>query len=289
MTQKVLVVGDTILDIYCHGEVNRISPEAPVPVFDFIKEEHILGGATNVAANIRTLSGDPRVKIDYFGFHSLDIQTLLGAHDINCIGVPVSKEDVLVKKRFVADQQQLLRVDNYKKYAREEIQAVNELTFKQLDLTQYDIIVVSDYDKNTLDIEQFDLLAETPNIPKIIDLKRVRSEMMSFRIPTSCILKCNLKEFDSNPHISLLGARVIVTTGEQGYWFPETNERFPRAKSNGEVVDVVGAGDVFLAGMAVNFLESGTLDPYASAAFGNLCAGEKVKHFGTVAVKRKMI
>lgn len=288
MSKKVLVVGDTILDIYCYGSVERISPEAPVPVFDFEKEECVLGGATNVAANIRSLMRDSDVKIDYFGFYSLKILDLLSSKDIKCIGVPVNFDEILTKRRFVSSNTQLLRVDNHKKYSKIDHLAVNALTFDLLDLSQYDIIVVSDYDKNTLELKHFDILAEATDIPKIIDLKRIRPDMMSFA-NKNCILKCNLKEYDLNPHISFLGAKVVVTTGENGYWFPQTDERFPRSKIDGEVVDVVGAGDVFLAGMAVNFLESGILDPYKLCDFGNRCAGEKVKHFGTVAVNRKLL
>lgn len=280
--KRVLVIGDTILDIYCYGEVNRISPEAPVPVFDYKSEEHVLGGACNVAANIRTLLKDKDTSIDYFGYYSKEISDLLRKYKIGCVGVPVNDNLILKKQRFVCDKHQLLRVDNHKKYK----DVNNWLKYKSVDLQHYDIIVISDYDKGTLKEAEFELLSYANNY-KIIDLKRVRSPI-SFR-DSDCILKCNEKEYESNKNITRLGANVVVTKGDKGYYFPLTDELFPNVRHTGEVIDVVGAGDVFLAGMAVNFLESGNFDMHEMAAFGNICAGEKVKHFGTIAVDRGVI
>lgn len=285
--KRVLVIGDTILDVYYYGEVNRISPEAPVPVFDYIKEEKILGGACNVAANIRTLLKDKQVQIDYFGFYSLEIQNLLLKYNIDCIGVPVQDSLILKKERFVCDKHQLLRVDNHKQYKLWE-QNVNWLKYKQPNFSQYDVVVVSDYDKGTLTLQEFETLREIDN-NKIIDLKRVRHGM-SFS--DNCILKCNEKEFILNPNIVSLGGHVVVTKGSEGYHLPYTNERFPSYRNYGDssnIIDVVGAGDVFLAGMCVRYLELGNFDLYDMSSFGNMCAGEKVKHFGTVALDRDLI
>ena len=279
---KILVVGDTILDIYTYVSVDRVSPEGPFLIADYLTEDHVLGGACNVAANIRTLLKDKDVKIDYFGFYSLEIQNLLLKYKIDCIGIPVKENEILKKQRFVCDKHQLIRVDNRKLY---DSNNVNWLRYKPPIFDDYDIIVVSDYDKGTLKEEEFKTLGETSSF-KIIDLKRVRSNM---RFLPKCILKCNSKEFISNLHILGIGPEIVVTNGGEGYFLPLTNEKFSRANIDGEVIDVVGAGDVFLAGMSVNFLETGCFDIYDMSAFGNKCAGEKVKHFGTVALDRGLI
>lgn len=282
---RVLVAGDTILDVYSHGTVERISPEAPVPVFDHSHDNLALGGACNVASNIRSLFRDRRLEIDFFGFYSIDIAHMLSEFHINCIGVPA---EVLKKKRIVANNHQLLRIDNFKNYKDDNLSAVLRHKWEQIKFENYDIVVLSDYDKYTLTEKEFNYLADSlVDTPLLVDLKRVRSNMNHFNSKT--ILKCNQKEYDSNPHIKFLSKNLVVTQGERGYCFPNTKESFPGVKRKGEVIDVVGAGDVFLAGMAVNFLEAKAFDPYAMCAFGNLCAGEKVKHFGTVALKRELI
>lgn len=288
---KVLVVGDTILDIYSHGTVERISPEAPVPVFDHSHDEKVLGGACNVAANVRSLSRDDNLEIDFFGFYSPDIKHMLGEYCIECIGIPCGPEDVLQKKRIVADKHQLVRIDNHKKYKDTGLAAVLHHKWNQINFEDYDLLVLSDYDKGTLTEKEFKTLVDLQHIPKVIDLKRVRATMEDFdkHRHLKTIVKCNMKEYLENSRITYLSELVVITKGADGYMLPNTQENFPSVRTNGEVVDVVGAGDVYLAGMAVNFLESKSFDIYAMSAFGNLCAGEKVKHFGTFAVKRDLL
>lgn len=287
--KKVLVVGDTILDAYSYGEVDRISPESPVPVFDFKREELVLGGAANVAANIRTLSlKSELLKIDYFGYYSHKIYDMFSKYNVNCVGIPIREEEILKKQRFVCNKHQMIRVDYNKKYEGDILYA-SYMKFKNLNFSEYDLIVVSDYDKNTLQDDEFSLLSSLKNKNRLIDLKRVRKNMSSMNFgKDTCVIKCNMKEYDSNPYLMMLGSKVVVTAGGSGYFFPETKESFPAAKK-GEIVDVVGAGDTFLAGMAINCLEKESFDLQAMAHNGNICASEKVTHFGTVAVERKMI
>lgn len=287
--KKVLVVGDTILDTYSYGEVERISPESPVPVFDFKNEEHILGGAANVAANIRTLSlKSELLKIDYFGFYSHKVYEMFSQYNIECVGIPIRDEEILRKQRFVCNKHQMLRVDYNKKYSGDILYS-SFMKFKNLNFSEYDLIVVSDYDKNTLQDDEFSLLASMKNKNRLIDLKRVRRNMSSTNFgKETCIIKCNTKEYDMNPHLMMLGAQVVVTAGGNGYFMPETKESFPATK-NGEIIDVVGAGDTFLAGMAISCLERNSFDIYSMSSNGNLCASEKVAHFGTIAVDRSML
>lgn len=287
--KKVLVVGDTMLDVYSYGDVERISPESPVPVFDFKNEEHILGGAANVAANIRTLSLESELlKIDYFGYYSHKIYQMFSKYNIECVGIPIREEEILKKQRLVCNKHQMLRVDYNKKYSGDILHA-SFMKFKNLNFSEYDLIVVSDYDKNTLNDDEFSLLASLKHKNRIIDLKRVRKNMssLSFGKETS-IIKCNMKEYDQNPYLMMLGSKLVVTAGGNGYFFPETKESFP-AQKKGDIVDVVGAGDTFLAGMAIDYLEKGSFDLQSMSKNGNRCASEKVTHFGTVAVDRSLI
>lgn len=283
--ERILVVGDSILDIYSYGNVDRVSPEAACFVLDHSYEERILGGACNTAANIRSLSKLPDLKIDYFGFTSLNLSSMFKDYRIECVGIPIEEDEILQKKRYVCKNQQLLRVDNRKLYDDKGHRAISSMKFKNLDFSKYDLIVVSDYDKGTLTSGEFEILSDL-QIPTIIDLKRVRKCMPNFR-GSPCIMKCNEKELDENPFVPMLADKVVVTLGSKGYSMPNTKETFPATNRTGKVIDVIGAGDSFLAGMATQFIESKDFDEYKMAAFGNRVAGEKVKHFGTLAVDRK--
>ena len=112
---NVLVIGDTILDRYVEGRVDRISPEAPVPVL--LRKDHweVLGGACNVAANIGSLTGYAG-EVDFFGFGSMDVVRMLAEQRVNFCGVAVTKEVLLTKTRYISDNHKLLREDKNEEY-----------------------------------------------------------------------------------------------------------------------------------------------------------------------------
>ncbi len=280
---KVLVFGDTILDEFCFGSVDRISPEAPIPVMDYKSSSLRLGGAANVAANIKSLLKDDTVKVHYHGWVSPIISSLLTDIDVPVKEINCEDNEILLKTRYVSNKHQILRVDTNKEYKRE---LKTDWSF----LKDYDLIVLSDYDKGTI-LAHFQSILLCSSCKILIDFKtdkmfwylegRETGDKETF---ARIFLKSNEKESDelqNNENISCYA--TITTKGAAGY--AVNNADFPM-KFEQNVSDVVGAGDTFLAGMAVNFLETGLWDPYAMAAFGNLCAVEKVRHFGTVAVKR---
>src|ERR1043166_3314527 len=110
---RVLVVGDVMLDHFMWGSVARISPEAPVPVVDFVRESFMPGGAANVARNLSAL----RAATELFGMIGRDeggkcLKHLLSEQKVDCVGLlPDSSRPTSMKTRIVAHQQQLVRVD----------------------------------------------------------------------------------------------------------------------------------------------------------------------------------
>jgi rfaE bifunctional protein kinase chain/domain len=281
--KRVLVVGDTLVDNYVFGDVFRISPEAPIPVLDVSHESKLLGGAANVAANIVSLTGTT-FEIDYFGFVDWFVEEKLKSFDIRPTGVPVSVTDMLYKNRFVCNRHQLLRVDNKKKYDK-ELCLVSDLKFCSIDLSIYDVIIVSDYDKGTFSKEVFNHI-QASNKLILADLKK-RKEYYNSETLKNIILKCNMKEYNEEfGAIFDLFKDTVLTHGKDGYELSFDSEKiYPAKRLQSEIIDVVGAGDVFLAGMVANFLEEG-YDLEKMCKFGNRAAGEKVKHFGTTVVKR---
>lgn len=282
--RNILVVGDTILDRYIFGKVDRLSPEGPFPVLDYTNEYDVLGGALNVCANISNLS--PDTFINYCGFYCNNVLSL--CRDYPNIGlidsaIPVPCDQILTKIRYVARQRQLLRMDILQKYNKSnsfslkmKLQEIIKKKYK------YDLLVISDYNKGSID-ECWDLIKQF-DCPKLIDSKY---RFLDFH-DENTILKINHQEYQ-NLYQDLKCKEIVITMGGKGFMLKKANKTFSREAKYDEVVDVVGAGDAFLAGMCANFLETGNFDPEAMAIYGNKVAGAKVKHFGTVAVEKEEI
>mgnify|MGYP001570347563 CR=1 FL=1 len=283
--KKVLVFGDAVLDEYIFGEVNRVSPEAPVVILEYESNKIVLGGACNVATNIKTLlENDEEIKVHYYGWTSPVITSLLTG-----LGIPIKEtncedKDILLKTRYVSNNHQILRVDTNKKY--------NKPFFYDFGfIRDYDLIVLSDYCKGTITTETLQKILTNSNCPILFDFKDWSVVYGSFfqRDFKRTILKCNEKEAriselkSRKPFIPNLNG--IITLGSRGYEIIDGSVH--ACVKSGNVIDIVGAGDTFIAGMAVNFLETGNFDIRTMAEFANYCAAEKIRHFGTWAVKRE--
>lgn len=286
---NVLVVGDVILDEYIYGKVERISPEAPVPVFDYSGlTEQKLGGAANVAANIKSLS--PTTKVDLIGYCSFESSKLLNKKIIpltdRCYDYSAIK-----KTRYIAAGRQMLRVDYPQKYQSEL--NVDDLT--ESDFLKYDLIVVSDYNKGTIGTSILRKLIEASRKTTVfIEAKNARKY---FGI-SNAVYKCNEKEFESQKDILKTFPpfrNIVVTKSDKGYTILpcRSGEQIdvPSSVSQEDILDVAGAGDVFLAGMAVEYLNFQSAEKDGDylrqvCDFGNIAAGESVKYFGTVEVDR---
>lgn len=284
--KKVLVIGDTILDYYVYGEVSRVNPEAPHSVvLDICEDEEVkLGGAANVAANIRGLAGDD-VEIHYFGPTNELVRNLF--KDYNIISLQNSDTEIITKTRYICKNHHLLRVDKDRKY---KFHNTEYLFFKLLD-DHYDLVVVSDYNKGVVNSDISNIVAASSK-KALFDIKKAKNLFCLQNLNKNVILKCNAVEFESETIESAINSvyAIIKTKGKDGCEVYQsqavTNIPAPYIEN---IADVVGAGDTFLAGMASNFLETKIWNPIEMAKFGNICASEKVKHFGTYVVNRKDI
>lgn len=289
--KKVLVIGDTILDNYIFGDVSRINPEAKHSVIlDYEYEKLFLGGACNVAANIRSLSKNSNLIIHYVGAISTQIKEMLNGFEVFTGNITHKEENILIKTRLICENHHVLRLDRNKKYFFSE--SFEENLKERLNDYDYDLIVISDYNKGTINSYISNILCKI-NVPILFDVK------VNFNLPSGyenkehVILKCNSKEFNDEiegRHIKGYGC-VIETRGKYGFRIHYDTGVFIEGLEppTVNVVDVVGAGDTFLSGMAVNFLESENPNIMNMANFGNKCASEKVKHFGTYTVKRREV
>jgi bifunctional ADP-heptose synthase (sugar kinase/adenylyltransferase) len=231
---KILLIGDDCVDVYQYGTVDRISPEAPVPVFRFDSEERRAGMAGNVCSNLTALGCTVRY------LHS----------------------EASVKTRLIdtRSKQQIVRIDN-------DVYST-PITVED-DLTSYDAIVVSDYNKGAVSYELVEELHKQFTGPIFVDTKK--TDIQRFE---GCYVKINSLEYS---RLTTFCSNLIVTEGANGARLGEHTYPAPTV----EVSDVCGAGDTFLAALAYGYLC--TDDIGNAIEFANRAASVTVQHLGVYA------
>lgn len=269
---KILVIGDIMLDKYVVGNIERISPEFPVPVLDVTREFYLLGGSGNVVRNIAELG----VNVHCLASVGNDEYGLLIAKELEVIGAKRllfnGSKITTVKERIIADHRkiQMLRVD------REHIKKVNpELTinmFKSCCDNDYDMIIISDYAKGMISHEVMKFLKEEQDIKIIVDPKP--NHIMMYN--GVYMITPNEKEWGEmliSSSCNLADVEYILETkGKDGMTLIDNQkDDFWDIKAEPvSVYNVSGAGDVVVAMMAVCL--SHGLNILDSAYIANKCA-----------------
>ena len=249
--QKVLVIGDIILDKYIFGEAFKLSPEAPVPLIKVEKEEYRLGGASNVANNILALGGLPFL---YGQWHTDDysFNILKGLlHKLDCYINNNTNLEPIIKTRIISRNQQMLRFDNESNVKKELIRYDQRELKKRMGWA--DIIVISDYNKGTITQNLINFIHENTDKLVLIDPKPDNIHVYNNLIGTNTILKSNRSEYDRIKTTELAKQHYyFVTEGELGLTLYKKNDIIYNQLSQKEQVkDVVGAGDCVLALLAL--------------------------------------
>ena len=300
---NLLVVGDLMLDRFIWGEVDRLSPEAPVPVLRVVSENATLGGAANVVHNIRTLGG----KVTACGIVGKDdagrrIVTALRQIGARTAGVFTDASlQTIQKTRIIASphHQQIVRLD------RESRDSIGGATLKKLRdfvsarAKRFDGIVISDYGKGVIHEELLDAVAHVVGKDKIIYVVDPKKENYDkYRFPT--LITPNKTEASEAAGIpihndqSLLAAGtkllrkwrakgVLITRGPEGMSL--FRPRFPIKHFPTEardIFEVTGAGDTVVAVCALALVSGASYED--TAVLANLAAGFVGDEVGTVAV-----
>ena len=297
--KKIMVIGDVMLDSYLWGSVNRMSPEAPVPVLLLNKRENRLGGAANVALNLKKLGATPLLfsvtgdDAEGDELVKLLLENEIGAdYIIHSPGRPTT-----LKSRVIGNnQQQLIRVDSE---TEEPITDSETNTIKSLFdevIGELDAIVFEDYDKGLLNaglIEYIITEANKKNIPSIIDPKKKNF----FNYREASLFKPNLKEIKEGlgfnfskpvPDSELIAAtemlisrtaikNVMITLADEGIFISNGQTEFHISTHKRSIFDVSGAGDTVaaVAALALScFCENRMIAEIANIAGGLVC--EKV-------------
>jgi D-beta-D-heptose 7-phosphate kinase/D-beta-D-heptose 1-phosphate adenosyltransferase len=297
---KILVVGDLILDRYFWGSVERISPEAPVPIVHLHHREHTPGGAANVAHNLSKLGCD--VSLAGFIGNDPDGKELL--ESLAKIGVDTSNVQTVrsrpttVKTRVVGGHQQMLRIDSEDRSALSPRDYQSLLDALLPKIRRYSALILSDYAKGTLSREICNRLiseARAASIAVFVDPKGFayekysgatmicpnRAEVaMATGSPTEDleVLFQKTRELRTNLGIDF----VALTLSELGIAMFEAGSTYQCAAKAREVFDVSGAGDTVIATLAAAFVSG--LDLQDCAHLANAAAGIVIGKVGTVAI-----
>jgi D-glycero-beta-D-manno-heptose-7-phosphate kinase len=298
--RRVLVVGDVMLDEFLWGRVSRISPEAPVPVVEVTRQSFHLGGAGNVAANVRSLGGSAvlvgLVGRDAAGGH---VQDALRAAGVLPRLVTAPDRPTTVKTRIVAHSQQVVRAD--REESRDAAGAAAEAIRETLraELAGCDALVVSDYQKGVVTaplLRALLPLARRQRRPVLVDPKvrhfalyRGVTLVTPNQLETEQATGIRLRDDDDlraagRRILSLLGCRAaLVTRGEQGMsLFERGQPPFHVRATAREVFDVTGAGDTVIATLALALAAGASLAE--AAVLANAAAGVVVGKVGTAQV-----
>ena len=230
---KVLLIGDNGVDQYQYGNVSRISPEAPVPIINYTHTETKPGMAANVEDNLKKLG--------------CDVTTIYGSR-------------TSIKTRIIdsKSKQHLLRIDQDSPSRAVKIDYNN--------IEQYNCIIVSDYNKGSVEYETIETLRENYTGPIFVDTKK--SDLARFE---GCFVKINQVEYEAS---KTQPTELIVTLGRNGVRYKEHEISTPQV----EAFDVCGAGDTFLSALAYNYVLYN--DILKAIEFATRAASVTIQHVG---------
>jgi D-beta-D-heptose 7-phosphate kinase/D-beta-D-heptose 1-phosphate adenosyltransferase len=301
-SKNIVVIGDLMLDEYLIGHVGRISPEAPVPVIREQRREFSFGGATNVAVNCKRVGCNVHM-IGIIGnrdWPGEQLISMLSKKNVFIEGLVKSPDRITTrKKRIVAQQQQLLRIDSEQTHKLTRFERDNLMCNIHTVIKPGYLVLISDYAKGMIDRQIIQEIMDRAKVCNSIVVADPKGPYFG-KYRGIHYLKPNMKEFlqmldyfDLNRENSIVdnGREIcenlklrglIVTMGEKGIQFisPEENIFYPAHKR--EVYDITGAGDTVLAFLAVGLVNG--LEMAECLELGNLAASVAVSHRKTYAV-----
>jgi len=295
-TKHILVVGDFMLDRYDFGRVTRISPEAPVPVFEYESSEFKAGGAGNTAMNLAALGA----KVSVYGIVGPDenaeiLKSLFTQHNINYQGLIVdSSRPTTLKLRYIAQERHLFRVDHEKTHPFSSDIEQKITSTLQKELCTADAIVVSDYDKGVFTPYIANYLRTVTGEEDLLIVADIKPKNKLLAQNYS-VIKPNLKEGQEMTQKKVpeeivvelakeLNTSVLLTMGKQGMlaYYHTTNQQKAVSASAKEACDVTGAGDTVTAVLTLALACGATL--FDAAMLANYAAGIVVQKKGTATV-----
>lgn len=305
---NIMIVGDVMIDRYLNGSVTRISPEAPVPVVHLQDSQNRLGGAANVALNIRSLGATPFLcSVIGADENGSVFKQLLPEHLLNDRGIIQSKDrQTTVKTRVISSHQHLLRVDREDTHDLSEadenayLQQVKDL----LDSKEIDLILFQDYNKGVLTyrvIREVILESIKRDIPTVVDPKfknfwaykhvslfkpnlREIQQQLPFEITTEM---ADLQKASDYIKTQLGNQHTFITLSEKGLFFDSGEGAAIIPTQARQIADVCGAGDTVISIVALGL--AAALDMPLIANLANLAGGQVCERVGVVPVDKQQL
>ena len=296
-SSKILVIGDLMLDRYLHGDVTRVSQEAPVPIVNMTREECRAGAAANVAMNVNALGAD----VTLVGIVGKDESSAILRHIIDRAGIQsfITQSDSIVttqKLRVIGRNQQIVRVDMEQQYENDFAQTVIDIGC----IEEHNIIVLSDYAKGALSgIQKIIELAKALGKTVLVDPKgnswakyskadvikpnihEMRDMVGGWHSELELSIKANNLRQDAG-----IGAILLTRAADGMTLYANPTALHIHAKARA-IYDVTGAGDTVMAALAVMLWQGRPL--IEAATIANYAAGVVVGKFGTATVTMKEI
>lgn len=305
---KVAVIGDAMLDTYWWGKVDRISPEAPVPVVSVIRKEQRIGGAANVALNVQALGS----KVFLLGVIGADAEgnqltELAHTQNIDTRFIVKSAHRITTNKiRIISRNQHMMRLDAEitQNLTKEEEESLLYNFENFIAEVNPDIVILEDYNKGVLTpavIEKVISLCKHHHILTAVDPKRnnffaytgvdifkpnLKEVKEAFNILSDEVSKAHLSDIHERLQSQLNHAISFITLSEKGVFYQMKND-LPEIISSHirNVADVSGAGDTVIAVASVVY--AATKDVNQMAAIANIAGGLVCEEVGTVAISKE--
>ncbi len=301
---NVMIIGDVMIDGYVWGKVERISPEAPVPVLSVAKKEDRLGGAANVALNIQSMGAKP-ILCSVIGDdeNGKKLIKLLGDLNITHEGIVKSKDRITtIKTRVIGHHQHLLRIDEEVDHPLNEVEENEFIAHVQkiISNNKIDVIIFQDYDKGVLtqhNIEKLITMATTAGIKTVVDPKK--RNFLTYK--NVGLFKPNLKELkeglkiefnhlsDTQLNTAALELKtkinanaVMITLSEHGVFLLDTENNYHIPAHIRNISDVSGAGDTVISVAALCY--AANMPNQKIAAIANLAGGLVCEKVGVVPI-----
>ncbi len=304
--QKVLVLGDTMVDAYFYGSVTRISPEAPVPIVNLKSKERRLGGAANVALNLKALGADPFVvSIKGNDKDGNELKALFKNNKLDSNGlINDYKRITTVKTRIIGNNHQLLRIDE------EETQEINKslenLLFNAVkgQIKNVSVLIFQDYNKGLLTsslISRVIELCQKNKVPIVVDPKfhnfseykgvtlfkpNKKELLQSENIKKPVTIK-ELKKIAAQAREHLQADKIMTTLSEDGVLIVNEKGSIHLPAHERKIVDVSGAGDSVLS-VAALCIALGVNDE-VTAALSNLAGGIVCEEVGVIPIDKDQL
>jgi rfaE bifunctional protein kinase chain/domain len=304
---RVLVIGDVMLDSYVWGKVERISPEAPVPVVNVQKREYRLGGAGNVLLNVQSL-GAEAIVCSVIGTDSSGdlLKSTLIEKGLNCEGLIRSEKRITtIKERIIAGSQQVVRIDTETDKPVSESETTQLIAKAKELIPSCQVIIFEDYDKGVLTAESIAAItdfANEHNVPTVVDPKK--RNFLSYNNTT--LFKPNLKELreglkvdfnvDNSEELletvqqlkAVLNVKgAMITLSERGVYIDFQDEIHKLPAHIRKIADVSGAGDTVIS-IAACCVALG-LSPKRIAEISNLGGGLVCESVGVVPIDKELL